>query len=233
MHTTRSLLASLVFIGLSAACHSTGAATGTDSHAPRTVAEHSIRLLEEGNARFVENRAHQPHTSSGWRRTVAKGQHPFAVIVGCADSRVPVEVVFDRGLGDLFVCRNAGNVGASDVLASIDYATTHLHVPLVVVMGHSRCGAVSAALGPKEARTGEGADLQALLGMIDPALAAYDVHGTDPDAVAAGVEANIRWTVARLKEDAANGTLPGAGDVTFVGAVYDLESGRVRLLDSD
>jgi carbonic anhydrase len=133
----------------------------------------------------------------------------------------------------LFVIRNAGNVAASDVLASIDYATTYLHAPLVVVMGHEKCGAVAAALGPKAARAGEGIDLQSLLDMIDPALEASHVRGTDAQAVDAGVEANVRWTVARLREDGANGTLRGARDVMFVGAVYDLESGRVRFLDSE
>lgn len=226
------LIASFVMVGLTGACTCSKCVTPPDSHVAPSAKE-SLALLKEGNARFSENRARHPHSGPEWRRTVAQGQHPFAVVLGCSDSRVPVERVFDRGLGDLFVMRNAGNVVEPDVRASIDYATTHLHVPLVVVLGHEKCGAVAAALGPKGGRANEGVDLQALLALIDPALVKHHVEGTSAESVAAGVQANVRWSVARLEQDAANGVLPGAGKVMFVGAIYDLDTGRVRFLDSD
>ncbi|MFD0202829.1 MULTISPECIES: carbonic anhydrase [Saccharothrix] len=120
--------------------------------APRTApatavdAEGAWRKLAEGNRRFVTGHQTHPHESLRWRESLVRGQHPFAVVLGCADSRVPPELVFDHGLGDLFTVRAAGEVLDNSVLGSVEYAVEHLGIPLVVVLGHANCGAVSAAV---------------------------------------------------------------------------------------
>ena len=106
----------------------------------------ALARLLEGNARYVESRAARPDQTPERRAEVATVQHPFALVLGCADSRVPPEIVFDQGLGDLFVIRVAGNVLDDQVLASIEYGVEHLHIPLVIVLGHERCGAVVATI---------------------------------------------------------------------------------------
>lgn len=223
--------AALTTLATVSACTSTHRVAPSDAKA-RT-GEEPLALLKEGNRRFAESRPAHPSSSPARRREVTGGQHPFAVVVGCADSRVPVELVFDRGIGDIFTVRNAGNVVERDALASIDYATTHLDVPLVVVMGHGQCGAVAAALAPAPSPEDVGLDLQTLIQTIQPALRAYHVEGTSPVDVAAGVEANVRWSVARLREEAESGVLPRDKDLLIIGAIYDLESGRVRFLEAE
>ena len=112
--------------------------------------EAALERLKAGNARFVTDKAEKRVSDAKMRAELAKGQHPFAIILACADSRVPPEFLFDQGLGDLFVVRVAGNVTGEEVLGSIEYAVAHLHVPLVVVLGHEKCGAVKAALDQVE-----------------------------------------------------------------------------------
>src|SRR5947209_2306854 len=113
--------------------------------APPT-AEGAIKLLKEGNGRFAQGKLAAKDTGANRRALLAKGQHPFAVVLTCADSRVAPELVFDQGLGDLFVLRVAGNITDPFTLGSIEYAVEHLHTPLIVVLGHENCGAVAAAL---------------------------------------------------------------------------------------
>lgn len=188
----------------------------------------AIARLKFGNQRFVNGNSKHFRSEKLWREHLVKGQKPFAVIFGCADSRVPTELVFDQGFGDLFVIRNAGNVVMDDVAGSIEYAVAHLHIKLVVVMGHQKCGAVTAALKSREERKSEPPELQQVLRLIDPAIAHLDPG--EEDVVAKGVEANVRWTVknmVRLQKQRNR-----VADFTVIGAVYELSSGRVRFLDS-
>jgi carbonic anhydrase len=161
---------------------------------------------------------------------LAAGQHPFATILGCSDSRVPTELVFDQGLGDLFVIRVAGNVIAEDIVGSIEYAGLHLHTRLFVVLGHQGCGAVAAAL---QARTGGDSDpegIQSLLRHIEPAIKDVDTSLAPDQQLERAVEANVRWSLEQLTD------LPGAHRILneqkliLTGAVYELDSGRVRWL---
>ena len=108
-----------------------------------------LRWLKEGHERFLDGHSIHPHTTRERMRAVVEGQHPLAAVLGCADSRVPVELLFDSGFGDLFVVRNAGTMSTTAAIASLEYAVGHLDVSLVVVLGHEACGAVSAALNPK------------------------------------------------------------------------------------
>ncbi len=131
-----------------------------DDSKPTMTAKIAIARLKLGNKRFVDGKSKHFRTNRAWRETLVSGQNPFAVILGCADSRVPTELVFDQGFGDLFVIRNAGNVVMEDVMGSIEYAAIHLHTKLVVVMGHEGCGAVTAALKSREERAKEPPELQ-------------------------------------------------------------------------
>lgn len=186
-------------------------------------------LLEEGNARFVAGRllARDHHAAA---RATAAHQYPFAAILSCIDSRVPPELIFDRGIGDLFVGRVAGNVVNDDLLASLEYATKVAGARLVVVLGHRGCGAVKAAC--------EGVDLghlRGLLEQIEPAIAAVgpapEHPGKDPAFLAEVTRANVEQGVSAITaRSPLIAELVGAGEVAVVGAVYDLESGVVTWL---
>lgn len=197
---------------------------------PKTPGE-ALERLKAGNQRFVAGNSLQPHMSSKWRHQLVEGQHPFAVLVACSDSRVPTELVFDQGFGDLFVIRNAGNVIATDVVGTIEYALLKLGVELVVVMGHEGCGAVTAALGAKETREKAPTELVEILQMIDPALENLPETADDAARLAAAVEANVRYSVRQLTELAAERDMAKELEFNFVGAVYSLETGAVNFLE--
>lgn len=191
----------------------------------------ALQLLREGNVRFMEGRTRHSHASAEWRRHLVGGQQPFATILGCADSRVPVELVFDQGFGDLFVVRVAGNVIAPDVVGSIEYAVVHLQTALIVVLGHQNCGAVTAALQISDRSEAEPPGVVGLLSLIRPALPASLPGSPFQERLDAAVEANVRWSLRQLAElPEARGALE-EGRVRLVGGVYELETGRVRFLD--
>ncbi len=184
--------------------------------------DQALQALVAGNMRYVGTKLTHPTQTVERRMEVAKGQEPFAIIVGCADSRVPPEIVFDRGLGDLFVIRVAGHVLDDAALGSIEYAVEHLAIPLVMVLGHERCGAVEAAA--------KGADAPGRLGLVLQAIkpAVEKVTGQPGDLVENAVRANVEMVGGRLK--AAQSLLAEgvkAGRVRIVGARYDLDSGWV------
>ena len=199
-----------------------------DDATTAVAADDAISRLKQGNRRFVEGRPRHRHSSHEWRQSLVSGQHPFAVVLSCADSRVPTELVFDQGCGDLFVIRNAGNVMMDDVMGSIEYALLHLNTKLVVVMGHEGCGAVTAALKSREERAKEPKELQQVLRLIDPAIKRIDPR--KEDAVGQGVEANVRWTVERCEHMKKERDPQRTKAIAVVGAIYELRSGRVRFL---
>ena len=196
---------------------------------PAMTTQIAIARLKLGNKRFVDGKPKHYRENLAWRKSLVSAQNPFAVILGCADSRVPTELVFDQGFGDLFVIRNAGNVVMADVMGSVEYAALHLKTRLVVVMGHEGCGAVTAALKSREERAKEPPELQQVLRLIDPAIANLDPRAKD--VVKEAVEANVRWTVKNSVRIQKQRNHPNARSLTFVGAVYELKSGRVRFLD--
>ena len=159
--TRRRLLASAAGLGAGLSVPTALWAGGGDEAAPKDAAEARQRLLE-GNKRFVAGESAHGHTGKEWRKRLTAGQKPFATILGCSDSRVPIELIFDQGFGDLFVIRIAGNVISADVEGSLQYAEHHLHVPLLVVLGHEGCGAVTAALDAKFKRAREPERIEAL-----------------------------------------------------------------------
>lgn len=182
------------------------------------------RLLE-GNRHFASGHPHHPDQSQKRVRQTSKDQHPAAAILGCADSRVPPEIVFDQGVGDLFVVREAGNVVDDDVLGSLEYAVEHLGVRLIVVLGHRSCGAVAAALKHEH-----GGHVGAIVRKIEPSLRHLG-HDGGRALVDRAVRANVEHSVAEiLASQPVLAPKAQAGALKVVGAVYDVETGLVELL---
>lgn len=195
--------------------------------------DEALARLREGNERFLRGEARFPTVQKEVLADLAKGQHPFATILGCSDSRVPPELVFDASFGELFVIRVAGNVLGPSILGTLQYAAAHLHTPLFVVLGHEGCGAVDAALASKFRGTGHRHRIEILLKGILPALKGLDPKQGHEQLLGQAVEANVRHTIAELLRtpEAQARMRAGEGGMKLVGAVYELGSGRVRFLD--
>lgn len=186
----------------------------------------ALARLKAGNQRFQADPTEALPIDGARRAAVAGGQSPFAIVLSCADSRVPPEVVFHAGLGDLFVVRAAGQVPDRSILASLEYAAEHLHVPLLVVMGHESCAVVKAAMDRRPAES-LGPNLDYLIKAIVPAVkrSAQSPNATLRAAVLANVEENINDL---LEQSPTLHALAGAGKLTMVGAYYELTSGRAH-----
>lgn len=233
MFSRRRLLVSAASVGLGLTASAVTAARGEGPPPGEAVpkdAKEVLRRLIAGNKRFVAEQPVHGRTSKEWRKELAGGQQPFAAVLGCSDSHVIPELVFDQGLGDLFVVRVAGNVIATDVLGSLQYAGFHLKVPLLVVLGHEGCGAVAAALDAKFKRMKEPEHIEALVQMIEPGLKDLDPALTGMAQLNAAVEANVRWSMKQISD------IPDAKKsleekrFEMVGAVYQLATGAVRFL---
>ena len=196
---------------------------------PGVSADEALARLMEGNARFAAALPSYPDQTPERRTTVAGGQHPIAVVVGCSDSRVAPELAFDQGLGDLFVIRVAGNVVDDNALGSVEYALAELHVPLVVVLGHGRCGAVKATLDLAVQGGEAPGHIQSLVKAIQPAVAQARTQGGD--TLDAAIIANVGHVVGLLKtSEPIVGKLVDAEQVKIVGARYDLDTGQVAIV---
>jgi carbonic anhydrase len=193
-------------------------------------AEEALARLMAGNERFVRGEARFPTVQKEILADLAKGQHPYATILGCSDSRVPPELVFDAGFGELFVIRVAGNVISAEIMGTLQYAGMHLQTTLFVVLGHEGCGAVDAALGARHGDASHPARIARLLESITPGLAGIDRSLPHADRMRAAVEANVRWSMRQLQATQEAEARRKEGRVLLVGAVYELESGRVRFL---
>src|SRR5262249_33497381 len=164
---------------------------------------------------------------------LAKGQRPYATILGCSDSRVPPEWIFDAGLGELFVVRVAGNVLSPEIAGSLQFAGSHLQTPLFVVLGHEGCGAVKAALETRYDGAQYRSRIQLLVNSILPALPDFDPQVPPQLRLARAVESNVRWIVGRILNAPEGRAYLAEGRLKIVGAVYEIESGRVRFLSSE
>ena len=183
----------------------------------------------EGNKRFVEMKLHYPNQSMERRAEVAEGQKPFAAILSCSDSRVPAEIVFDQGLGDLFLVRVAGNIVNDALIASLEFSTQVLGTPLVMVMGHTKCGAVEATLKVVEKGGSLPGHLNTLTEAIKPAaILSQGQAGTWLDNA---IKANVIMVVGQLKSaEPILAELIREGQLKIVGAIYNLDSGMVELV---
>ena len=198
-------------------------------------ADEALARLREGNCRFVSEIRNSGITGGARRREVAIAQEPFAIVLGCSDSRVPAEIVFDQGLGDLFVIRVAGNIVAPSQIGSVEFAAERFRVRLVVVLGHSRCGAILATLEELQRRTEEQSpNLRSIVERIRPSvqnLLATDLRSNTEALVQEAVRANIRMSVNQLRHGSAilEHLIRHEG-LRVVGAEYCLESGVVEFL---
>ena len=198
--------------------------TSASDAPPALTAEKALQRLVEGNKRFVTNHASHPHQTAAWRAALAKGQTPFVAVLCCADSRVSPEILFDQGLGDLFVVRNAGNVLDDHVLGSLEYAVEHLHVPLIVVLGHENCGAVCAAVAGGHCP----GHIHSVIKDLEPAVA--EARSKAGDKVDNTVKANVHRVSESLNhsEPILHEAIK-SGKLKVVGACYRLKSGAVEL----
>jgi carbonic anhydrase len=196
--------------------------------APHTpTASQVIAKLKQGNRRFAHHHQKNPDQNSKRVHQLVTGQHPIATVLCCSDSRVPPEIVFDQGLGDVFVVREAGHVADDATLGSIEYAVEHLKTPVIIVMGHESCGAVTAAVDAKDTHKSAGGHIQRLVEDISPAVDAAGATGSRESQIARAVTANVKLVIKQLSADPSLAKSIREGEVKIVGAVYDLHSGRV------
>ena len=202
----------------------------THKAAAALTAEQVLARLEAGNDRFVRGEARFPTVQKDILAELAKGQQPYATIIGCSDSRVPPELVFDAGFGELFVIRVAGNVISHEVAGTMQYAAVHLRTPVFLVLGHEGCGAVQAALAAKFRGVRERSRIERLLENITPGLENISPDASADDQLQAGVEANVRWSMQQIMDTPEAQARAAEGVIKLVGAVYELTTGRVRFL---
>ncbi|MEH1098072.1 carbonic anhydrase [Micromonospora sp. CPCC 205561] len=201
------------------------------THAVPADPEQALAELHAGNRRFVTGSPRHPNQDADHRAAVADGQHPFAVIVGCSDSRLAAEIIFDRGLGDLFVVRTAGHTIGPEVLGSVEYAVTVLRTPLVVVLGHDSCGAVQAARAADATGTRPAGHLCAVVDAVVPSLRRAAAEGVDD--LERIVDIHIANTVeAMLERSAVLAAEVTAGRCGVVGMSYRLSAGEVSTVAS-
>ena len=193
-------------------------------------ADEALARLMEGNARFLRGEPRFTHTPREVLADLARGQRPIATILGCSDSRVPPELIFDAGFGNLFIIRVAGNVALPGVWGSLQYACVHLKTQLVMVLGHERCGAVEAALAAKFAGAHEPSRIEWLLQNMLPGLDGIDSQLPPPQRLASAVEANVRWTMRQILDSPEGRARVAERRMKLAGAVCEIATGRVRLL---
>ncbi len=191
----------------------------------RLNADEALKRLKEGNERFVSNRLLGPNRSPERRKATSKGQKPFAVVLTCSDSGLPPELIFDQGIGDIFVIRTAGNVADRVVIGSIEYAVEHLGARLVMVLGHKACGAVEAATKPERPQ----GEIRTIVDMLRPAIErAKDKHG---DLIENATRANVRLVAETIMNTRPLlSELTKEGSVKVVGGLYDPNTGDVEII---
>lgn len=222
-------LAGITAVGTTLGACSGVAASGPSpaAEAPVTNADEALQRLLAGNQRYVANNSTDLNESASRRAEVTQGQMPFATIFSCVDSRVPPEIIFDRGLGDLFVIRTAGHVIDNAVLGSLEFGVLELGIPLLLVLGHEKCGAVAATLEAVENNAAAPGQIAALVQGIRPAV--EKVEGQPGDHLDNAVRANVELTVNRLQESPLLAEAVAQGQLKIVGGRYDLDTGTVEI----
>lgn len=196
---------------------------------PALSAAEALERLKAGNERFFSGAARFPNMQKEVLVKLSKGQNPYATILSCSDSRVPTELIFNAGFGELFIIRVAGNVVSPEVAGSLQYAGRHLRTPLFVVLGHTNCGAVTAAIETRLHGTRHLSRIQLLVDNILPGLVDLDQNLLPEAMLEQAVEANVRWSMSQILDMAE----PREHEIErkLVGAIYELETGRVRFLE--
>lgn len=193
-------------------------------------ADAALMRLAQGNLRFIRAELRYTRAPDEVLVELAKEQRPFATILGCSDSRVPPELLFDTGFGELFVIRVAGNILSPEVMGSIQYAGRHLQTQLFLVLGHQGCGAVQAALAAKFLGARAPSRIQRLLEDILPGLEQIDAELPPELLLERAVEANVRWSIKQLLDTPEGRARTIEGRMKVVGAVCEIATGRVRML---
>ncbi len=193
--------------------------------------EEALALLKDGNRRFLDDATYQPPMDRMRRLHLAAAQRPFAAYLSCSDSRVPPELLFERGLGELFIVRNAGNTLCASALGSLEFAVTHLQVPLIVVMGHEACGALGAAVAVAREQRQFSGNVSKVLQSLLPAVLEADPWAEN--LVNEAALCNVRKVVRELQQEASPALLEPQrrGELRVIGAYYHLDTGRVDFLD--
>jgi carbonic anhydrase len=200
-------------------------------HATNYTAEEALQRLKDGNERFLRGEARFPTVRKETLADLAQGQHPYATILGCSDSRVPPELIFDADFGELFIVRVAGNVVSAEVMGSLQYAGAHLRTPLFVVLGHEGCGAVNAAVDTMLQGVQHHSRIQLLVDGIVPGLKPVDSQLAAEQRLQQAVEQNVRWSIHQLLGTPEGRSAVEEGRAKILGAMYEIASGRVRWLD--
>lgn len=199
-------------------------AEAADAIAPAISPEEALQKLMAGNQRFVRHQPQYPDQSAARLREVAQGQHPFATVLSCADSRVPAEILFDQGIGDIFDVRIAGNISTPESLGSIEYAVALLGTPVLMVMGHERCGAVTAAVQNKSLPGEIGTFVEAILPAVNR------VKDQPGDLVDNAVVENVRYQIEQLQRSPLLKERLQSGKLKIAGSRYDLDTGTVQMI---
>jgi carbonic anhydrase len=195
--------------------------------------DQALERLRDGNARFMAGKAQFPTVQKDVLAMLSREQHPFATILGCSDSRVPPELLFDASFGELFVIRVAGNVMGPATEGSLQYAGMHLRTPLFVVLGHEGCGAVDAAMQEKFHGAEHGSRIELLLEEIKPALEAPDSRLSNKQQLAAAVEANVRHVLRQILHSPEGEGRRKEGFMKAVGAIFEFHTGEARFLTEE
>jgi carbonic anhydrase len=204
-----------------------------DQHLEEVPTENLLDVLLEGNERFSEDHPLHPDQTLDRLRDLSVGQHPVAAIVSCSDSRVPPELIFDQGLGDLFVIRNAGNIVGDYEIGSLEYAIEHLEVPLVIILGHTKCGAIGAFVDHDHDHSHHYSEyIQKIIDFIDAEEEEKALPRDLPDFYEKAIEANVMHGIHELKNKVPLvNELIEAKKLRVVGAIYDVDTGKVSLLN--
>ncbi|TDO51229.1 carbonic anhydrase [Kribbella sp. VKM Ac-2571] len=209
--------------------HTSAGVVGSQPLTSAVVADgkQALERLLAGNARFVAAEEQDLDEGIARRIAVSKGQHPFATILGCVDSRVPIELVFDQGLGDLVVVRSAGGALDRSVIGSLEFGVAELHTPLLLVLGHQRCGALDATIKAVDEPTRHPGKLGYLVDTLAPAV--RQTSGKPGDRLTNAVHANVTHVLAELRRSPVIAPLEKSGDLQLAGAYYELDTGKVTL----
>jgi carbonic anhydrase len=202
----------------------------TPTDGPGITASQALRRLVEGNRRFARGEARFPTVQKKILSELAREQRPYATILGCSDSRVPPELLFDASFGELFVIRIAGNALSADVAGSLQYAGVHLKTPLFLVLGHEGCGAVSAAVDTHFEKVRYRSHISKLVSKIIPAIKKLNPKLAPDLLLSQGIEANVRWTMKQIRSSPEGKARVREGRVKLAGAIYEIKTGRVRFL---
>src|ERR1017187_7070583 len=212
-----------MLLALAALSIATTRAVIAAAHEPAVSAEQALQLLLEGNQRFVAGKPEHPNQTRARRGELGNGQHTFAAVLACSDSRTPPEIIFDRGLGDIFTARVAGNSADQLVIESLDYSVKHLGVRVVMVLGHRRCGAVTAAV-----ESYDNENVGPMLKELYPAVRAS--RGMPGDPVENAARENVKLVMKKLAASQELSAMVKSGELKIVGGIYDLDTGTIEML---